>query len=164
MGLPELLERVRAATGPDRELDVRLQAHFDGRVVRESEGMLLAKSTKPPYDECLIGRVDPGVRSRNFTIAGSCPAFTASIDAAVALVERMLPNWGWTDCRRQPTFRPGDLPRYALKLTGLRASDDVIGEHLTSLPLAICAALLSALIAREEAAAGEARCPRPERP
>src|SRR5262245_50781771 len=67
--LSELLERVRKAKGPDRELDKALWRHliFD------------AELDKPGHDwMAQVGK--------------TTPAYTASIDSALALVERLLPQ------------------------------------------------------------------------
>lgn len=88
-----LIARLEALTGPDREVDALLWAHFDGRTVRELDGMLLARSSRPPNDECIIGFVDPGKLSSNFTAREPIPNVTASLDAVIALIERELPGW-----------------------------------------------------------------------
>jgi hypothetical protein len=62
--MTELLERVEKATGPDTVLDVFLAATF-------YEGFLEAAA---------------------LDMAGDVPRFTSSIDAALALVEKMLPG------------------------------------------------------------------------
>lgn len=66
-----LLARVEAATGPDRELDEAIGVLF---------GWILFDAI-----ECVY--VSPEGKR------GDMPCFTSSIDAAVALVERMLPGW-----------------------------------------------------------------------
>jgi hypothetical protein len=63
MSLSELLERVKAASGPDREIDMAIAREFD-------------------LFETLMG-------DRRFMRPFY---FTASIDAAVALIERALPE------------------------------------------------------------------------
>lgn len=63
MSLHELLERVKAASGPDREIDMAIAREFD-------------------LFETLMG-------DRRFVRPFY---FTASIDAAVALIERVLPG------------------------------------------------------------------------
>ena len=88
-----LIARLEALTGPDREVDALLWAHFDGRTVRELDGMLLARSSRRPNDECIIGFVDPGKLSSNVTAREPIPNVTASLDAVIALVERELPGW-----------------------------------------------------------------------
>ena len=91
--MSDLIKRVESATGPDRELDLRIWAEFDGRDVREDGQKILAKSRKPPHDECLLGWIDPGKHSRNFQAAMLKEgAYTSSLDAAVSLCERVLPK------------------------------------------------------------------------
>lgn len=96
----ELLARVEAASGPDREIDVLLWAELiDNRDIRYADGMVLAKSRRVPFDECRIGFIDPGKKNRNFYTAGepsaSIPRYTDSIDDALAVVEKVLPGQSW---------------------------------------------------------------------
>ena len=94
-----LVDRVKGLVGPDREVDCLIWAHFDGRTVREEDNAILARNNRPPHDECLLGRIDPGKHQRNFTEAWArppVPNYTGSIDAAVALIERVMPKWRWT--------------------------------------------------------------------
>lgn len=66
--LEGLIERVTAAQGPDRELDRSIGRAFG-----------VTETTFPQYE--------PG---------DVMPSYTASIDAALALVERYLPGWSWS--------------------------------------------------------------------
>jgi hypothetical protein len=99
----ELVERVRGLTGPDREVDALIAALADGRTVRENMHpefgrQLLARNSRPPHDEYWLdhpARVNPPV--------------TASIDAALALAESVLPGWA-IDCQRIPAWARGGLP------------------------------------------------------
>lgn len=108
--LMELLERVKAATGPDRELDYAISRFADGELVRHS-------SLHLPY--------------------------TASIDDALALVERKLPG-------QHVTMGQNLHHHYWLctfnSFNGEGEPTAIAQEmHKSSLPLAILAALLSAL-------------------
>jgi hypothetical protein len=100
--LKSLQKRIQEATGPDRELDCLIRAVFDGHTVREDGNNILARSTRPPHDECLIGRIDPGKRQRNFTEAWRdppAPNFTTDPDglgACVALFHEVLTGCKWT--------------------------------------------------------------------
>lgn len=83
--LTTLIAKLEAATGPDRELDVAISCAIDGRVLEKrgndrKEWLYLSGT-----DNC---RQDPGVFGQFLS-----PRFTASIDAAVALAERVLPGW-----------------------------------------------------------------------
>ncbi len=74
----ELLARIEAATGPDRELDGDLHNVLFGTAYVRSAGSVSGFMTSEtdngnPYVE----------------------RYTASIDAALALVERMLPGYRW---------------------------------------------------------------------
>lgn len=97
--LKDLIARCERATGGDRELDVRLYAELlDDRDIIERETWITGRSRQPPHDECALGRIDPGKVQRNFTAAfhaPEIPAYTSSIDAALALCERVLPGWWW---------------------------------------------------------------------
>ena len=83
----DLIERVKAAKGSDRDLDVDIAwaiepsryaaAYWNGRVGRP--GTTLPKKIDG------LGRL---------SVRGNCPAFSGSIDAALALVDRLLPGWG----------------------------------------------------------------------
>lgn len=137
----DLLERVRAATGPDRELDARIYALADDRDIREAIGpdgpwrglkMLLGRSRRPPHDECVLAIWH---RNSGEVSAQGAPHYTASLDAALALVERVLPDWAWSI---------GNLSTggqaYLMRKGGSMAE----GKAATP-PLAVLAALLVAL-------------------
>jgi len=101
-----LLERVKAATGPDLGIDEAVRHAIDKRMM---EPQLIWRETFP---------------------------YTASIDAAVAMTERVLPGWEWQV--RKTGYVELHHPTHHLK--------DEVGYGATP-PLAILAATLSALIA-----------------
>jgi hypothetical protein len=106
--LQALLERVKAATGPDRELDRAIDDYFD-----------------PMH----IGALRP---------------VTASIDAALALVERRLPRWNWiVSDRATCVLRPANGKDENRSWIQWREA------NARTPPLAILAALLTALIAQQ---------------
>ena len=109
--ISELIERVRAATGPDRELDEAIRFYFDPKGSRY-------------YSES--------------------SAYTASIDAALALVERCLPGCGYVIGMGRET---PDEPLGACAIySGLSGdSKELAEEEAPTLPLAILLALLTAL-------------------
>lgn len=108
-----LLERVKAATGPDRNLDAMLH-HW------------------------ALSGVGTGYYADS-------PSYTASIDAALALTERVLPGREWL--KKSPkvisVYRP---------LTEQEDAAKVWAKHYdgtgATIPLAILAAALTALINR----------------
>jgi len=143
--LAGLIERVEKATGPDREIDVLLRAILvDHREVFERDTWVLGRNRRPPHDECVLGRIDPGRVARNFSPAyhkPEQPAYTASIDAALALVERLLPGIFWVIGQGKTNS--------VEKLFGcqlLFGTEEIIGSGESDhAPLAILLALLKAL-------------------
>lgn len=126
--LEALLNRVVKATGPDRELD-----------------HLVHDQAVEPIGSRMYNTKENG---GSFIAADVvAPSYTASIDAALALVERVLPGWFW---------RVGHSTLYAGWATVYREHPNNTtgdGEHFAeakSAPLAILAALLKALVARDE--------------
>lgn len=82
-----LLKRVEAASGPDRELDDALSRALSG--VKGAE-------TDHWYDFWGV-----------WTSAGTTPHYTASLDAAIALCEKVLPDHRWiidSDLDRGPRY------------------------------------------------------------
>jgi hypothetical protein len=103
MKLSDLIERVEAATGPDRELDYRL-AYFLGW---RFSGFEWAKQSRDQdwlsddefatLDEMAGGWKRPDQKEWPYpgTNTNEVPLWTASLDAAIGLVERVLPGWAW---------------------------------------------------------------------
>lgn len=136
--LRALKERVEAATGPDRAID---KAIYGGLSLRADWGGDLSNHG---YGCCA------------FVAWGPAP-LSGSIDAALGLVERVLPGWGGTLVLDPPSvwLRPtsaAEIEHY--RKTGFfpnpvpnRADGPI---EAATLPLGILSALLSALIARAE--------------
>lgn len=117
VGLGELVERVKAANGPDREIGIDLLIRFDpfyGKAASRSDGI----------SAMLILNADP----------------TASIDAALALVERVLPGW-WVQHLGKVTT--GWACR--IETQGISIPKTTRPLYAPTAPLAILLALLSAL-------------------
>lgn len=129
--LAELRERVEKASGPDREIDCLLGDLVDLTI----DGSKWRSVTALGMDQAL--KHASRYQSIWFT---ALPYYTASIDAALALLERMLPGWGsailsWSADGKYPVFR---MERsYPTNL-------EVAVEAHTR-PLAILSALLFAL-------------------
>lgn len=85
MNRADLIDRLEKLTGPDREVDAEIALHFGARHRSRRTGSGVNKGREWFVDS--IGGVEEWSRHP--------PASTASIDAAVALVEKMLPGWGW---------------------------------------------------------------------
>jgi len=69
----DLIARLEAATGPDRELDARIQCSLDGH----------------KFIECEEFGTTLSVRSEGPDVLGSVRYYTASIDAALTLVPEL---------------------------------------------------------------------------
>lgn len=82
----DLLERVKAATGPDRELDAEIEVAARWL---EAARIGIKPEYRAPWRANRAGMVGDG------HIDYLAPTFTASLDAALALVERVLPVCGW---------------------------------------------------------------------
>jgi hypothetical protein len=105
-----LLERVAKATGPDRDIDCALWGHF----VRKST---LHHPSEAPH---------------------VAPEFTANIDAAFALVQKVLPGW-WM------AVWNGEDGEWAAALDRREPRTTIYAECHSTGPIAIIAALLTAL-------------------
>jgi hypothetical protein len=79
----ELIERLEGLSGPDREVDEALALTYDG--------------FKAVYEVGMAGNWWHRFTQGGLTAA--VPAYTASIDAAVALVEKALPGGDWSVSR-----------------------------------------------------------------
>ncbi len=95
--LRDLERKLNAATGPDRELDCHIWAHFNGYSVEELDnGLIIGTNIKPPHETIRFGFIDPGIHRRNFSIEPlsekNTPLFTASLDACIALCSEVLPG------------------------------------------------------------------------
>ncbi len=139
--LGELLARLEAATGPDRELDFEL--HIS----------LIEDAVWPVTDR--RGRVtNPNSRMSDYLATYrdvinaddqdfDFPRYTASLDAALGLVERTLPNWLW-----KVACAGDDRPERfdALLMAPHIAARDIYGEGKTP-ALALLTAMIRALLA-----------------
>jgi hypothetical protein len=94
--LSSLLERVKGADGPDREIDACITAALAEPLwpLREGASLYVDMEAYGPYVRVHDPRI--GKRSKGnapmFSL-DEVPAYTSSLDAALALVERVLPGW-----------------------------------------------------------------------
>lgn len=143
--MKELLERVKAVTGPDRELDIDLMIQLGG--MRDVFG-----------DRLLFDRGNDGYWStcENDDRNTPLPSPTASLDDALALLElhrNAIGCYGW---QVELDDEPVHDPFYArLHIsTGHPTGDGPGGSFLgcgVNAPLAVVEALLMALLAAQEA-------------
>lgn len=148
--LKYLREQVRSATGPDRDLDQDLHWNFDclnglwPHQYREKDG-------KRQVDRSGNGSGD----WRSFNEPNTRP-YMSSIDVAVALIERCLPGWAHAHIKEEPRGCIGYVHNNANAFVGIGARPNPrrqwFEERASTPPLALWSALLSALIARADAA------------
>lgn len=118
--IAELLERVKKAEGPSALLDGELYATIGGA----------------PHTTTSGGRTIPFIAKGD---PREYPAYTASIDAALALVERKLPGASWSVRTAMEGGYAADVPFVQLK------DMHPLPVLARTAPLAILAALLTAL-------------------
>ena len=130
--LTALLKRVEKASGPDRELDNLLAFWFTGAPFWIAEwGEEYEKRPWLAKELCGEEKDTPP------------PHFTASLDAAIALCERvMTPLWG-----EKPDLLLGRTNGGLTIHCQLGPNTEAFAE---TLPLAVCAALLRSLIQQGE--------------
>jgi len=129
--LQDLLERVTAAAGPDRELDCRLFADL----LMRPDGYAVVG-----FSPGTVAYVEAPVTTVRYLAA---PHYTSSLDSALALVERLLPGWEWR-VERQSADLWIHLPKHCQKLACAKGATPA---------LALLAALLRALLAQQSDAA-----------
>lgn len=147
MTTTDILARLKSATGPDREIDAMIW-----RAAAADEKWVAYKAVKRPafmstddwrfHDGWFVGRKTEDDFPERLEI------FTASIDAALALVERMLPGWmlklvknpipGWYSCLVDQNFNCSFSNYYDGE------------ERPQDAPIAILTALFTALEAKEK--------------
>ncbi|MDP3492782.1 MAG: hypothetical protein Q8R82_06675 [Hyphomonadaceae bacterium] len=135
--LSELLARVEAASGPDRGIDARIYAALVNTYPHLNDLVASRQKAHPNEDAWKLGAVDWRVKP-----------YTASVDAALALVERVLPDHDWI-------VEGGKSGSNAVLLARV-AEDDGPNAHTAQQAtpaLAICAALLLALASTQPAPA-----------
>lgn len=128
--LEALLARVEAATGPDQELDGDLAVALEGWTLRKFEG------DKRPYWR----DAKHSNQENYFARKDGPPRYTASIDAAVALVEKKLPGAEYSISTLY------HLAQVELPLNAHEGPQAARREDM-HVPLTMIAALLRALIA-----------------
>lgn len=120
MTIEALIEKLSAATGPDRDIDGALVEVF---------------ATHPPLWKRKRGSTSEWGNDHPLS-SWDAPRYTASLDAALALVEKKLPGWDWE-------VHNNGLARL------LSPEGNSIYANAPTPALALCLALLRALQAME---------------
>ena len=139
--LVELVERVTALTGPDREIDAMLFAAFPDPDRVDLATVKKMRAGSEGDGTVLYTRTDEG---GSFFIA-AVPAYTASIEAALALMERMLPESRCWFAARQAD----ETGEYSIDLRHGNGTGKLATASHKTFPLAIILALLRALSSQE---------------
>jgi hypothetical protein len=93
MEVQALIERLEKAEGPDREIDARLcAALYDIPDPPKAFKLGACPPRRPHHDDWQVECWSAAGLVRSYTPAN----YTASLDAALALVERVLPGWWWS--------------------------------------------------------------------
>jgi hypothetical protein len=146
--LNELLERVEKAMGPDRELDGEIAAALRDGDKLPDWAKNWAGEWRPTIQGSVVLMQNSGEPGPHF----SSSKYTASIDAALALVERKLPGWHWSVSN--PFISPPTYHACVANPEDNGAIEPWNIEHEThegagaNGPLAILVALLAALIGK----------------
>jgi hypothetical protein len=83
----DLIARLEAATGPDRELDAEIECLRDGRTFAKIDGPLTQGHFQLEAIVCTV-------EGRSYAIS-TVPHYTASVDAGRTLADA---GWGWNIC------------------------------------------------------------------
>jgi hypothetical protein len=87
--MSDLIARLEAGEGADRELNRDLHEAITGECVhRETKSYFIEDGND--YDSGFTC-----VKCGEDTYGHKIPPYTSSLDAAIALVEKMLPGWDW---------------------------------------------------------------------
>ena len=146
--LPALLARVEAATGPDRELDAAIMATFY-TLEKRHIGCTCWTGCCPRGRHLDTVWIDPATDK---WVSTAAHGFTSSLDATVALVEKMRPDWFFTVSNFSSVIdeRPwADIAsRKCINEETGYDTQDYLGRGNTP-PLALLAALLRSMIEEE---------------
>ena len=134
--LAGLLERLEAATGPDREIDAAMHVALV-KPEQYADDLRYFRLPTPSMD--YMEMCAPGtywLKQRSGASLHTAPLYTASIDAIVALIERVLPGW--------------EL-RLAPRWAQLKQWDFVHSSTGATTAIAACIALIRAKLSEEKA-------------
>jgi hypothetical protein len=135
--LRDLQRRLREATGSDRNLDEDIFENLGGAEYQNA----CRHAASPCGAPVEIVRED----ARSWA-----PPYTKSLDAVVARIEHALPGRAYLIGNRRPEF-PGDYGAVIWESMSRNAPVLGAGEHPANLAITACLALVSALIAIEDA-------------
>lgn len=156
MSLSDLIARVEGAGGPDRALDAEIVVQFDIRPdwLKDSPGILWVG----PDGDVLYSYNNKKSRGNpsawyltDFYPGKQIPFYTASLDAAVALAERVLPGWSW-EVRKSGFGTPAQANLWNPRKSPAPDNNYRVDHESGCAPLALVTATLKAVQAQREAA------------
>ncbi|MCO7726424.1 hypothetical protein NJB93_07430 [Brucella intermedia] len=134
--MTDLITRLSKLDAPDREVDAEIAVLFSGDpdayVVRPNEGAMFSHK--------------PGWFATGDNKSHKSPEYTTSVDAAIALAERVLPGWTFEHIG-QDYIRASGLDNDVMPMgwtVEISDGSQTIQGQAPTLPLAICIALLRA--------------------
>lgn len=146
MTITEIITRLEAATGPDRDLDAEIWLRFELGATRK------ATVIKPGPNVTWTAYTMDETRDGNGLLV-TVPAFTDSMDAAIALLRKVLPNWFWR-CGQTSLFPNGWAYISRLDPSHCDRCDEAASSNgkAANAASALCIALLRAIEAKGETA------------
>lgn len=139
--LPPLLERVKAARGPDRELGAEVWLALERDTICRSQGYHRWAGLQP---KGLLSSMSDSSALRAYAMAKT-PDITSSLDAAIALTERVLPGWEMLLSNEGEQHNSGWVASI-----GPRATFTSYEAEACAPALALLAATIAAVIAKQE--------------
>lgn len=139
-----LLARLEAAEAGSRELDARLFWHFDRNAATRAFNNAATGRPRELPDEFDLLPLGLG----RMGVVFAAPAYTASIDAAKALIERVLPGWVWQINLDRDETRVEGAPIWWPHYENAVENGGVTTDAPTP-ALAMCIALIRAVEARD---------------
>lgn len=141
--ISDLITKLESATGPDRELDRLIHFHVVSPWLAKTCVDWVYAAFEEPNDFLWWTAERKAEGKEGYH--DSWESFTASVGAALSLVEHVFPDAFWMMSRGRLRI---EEPLYAIQL--LFGSDEILGEaEGNSLPVTICVAALKAKIAQE---------------
>jgi hypothetical protein len=140
MKIPEIIEALEKAEGPSRGIDAEISM--------TALGMRMENKLADYPDEVPVFVVHDGNSSGSIEVM--FPRFTSSVDAALALHERVLPGWFWR-CGETPLFPKGWAYVSRTDASNCDKKDEAASSDgkAASPAIALCIATLKALQAKE---------------
>jgi hypothetical protein len=134
-----LAERCEQATGPDRELDCRVAAAVHPSMAGEFRVV-----GPPTFDEPRYFSGQEGMDWIGYDLLNNAPAYTASLDAAMALIPDGEGEWPFVTYKSMNPDNPKQTHQWSIWLSGTR----MVKAKAATPALALTAASLRAIASK----------------